>query len=66
MVWFGLVYLFNGISNPNGLFNAEIWFIRLIVIITLYIFNIQLLLKKYKGTFLYDYNNVPAVSSTPA
>ena len=25
-VWFGLVYLFNGISNPNGLFNTEISF----------------------------------------
>ena len=25
--WFGLFYLFNGISTANGLSNAEIWFI---------------------------------------
>ena len=32
----GLIYLFNGISTPYGLFNAKIWFISkcLIIIIT--------------------------------
>ena len=36
--WFGLINLFNGISTPYRLFNAEIWFIRKwwIVIITIF------------------------------
>ena len=26
-VWFGLVYSVNGISNPYGLINSEVWLI---------------------------------------
>ena len=39
LVWFVLVYLFNVISTPNGLFNAGIWLIckHLLVITTTYI-----------------------------
>ena len=40
-IWFGL---FNGISTPYGLFNAEIWFISKcsIIIVTFHIFRIPL------------------------
>ena len=41
---FGLIYLFNDISVPNGLFKTEILSISkyLIIIITRHIFNVQL------------------------
>ena len=41
-IWFGLFYLFNAISTPNGLFTTNIWLIYkcLIIIITVYILNI--------------------------
>ena len=27
-IWFALVYLFNGLSTPYGVFNGKIWFFR--------------------------------------
>ena len=26
LVWFGLVYFFNSLQTPHGLFNTEIWY----------------------------------------
>ena len=45
-----MVYLFNGISIPYGLFDAEIWFIHkcLIVIITIFLM--------FHSAFLFVYN----------
>ena len=48
IVWFSLIYLFNGISTPYGLFNASIRFIRRwwIIMTTIYILNVPLQKKK--------------------
>ena len=41
-VWFNLVYLFNGISTPYGLFNTEIWLICkcFIIVISIHLFDL--------------------------
>ena len=54
-IWFMcLVYLFNGISTPYGLFNTEIISISkcLITIIIIYVFNISLHFLKNYAKFL--------------
>ena len=61
----GLVYLFNGISTPHGLFKIEIWFIHkcLNTIITIYIFNVPL--HTFFTPHFYFSNDSMFVSSIP-
>ena len=49
-----LVYLFNGISSPYGLFNAKIWFIIKCLLVIITLFSIEFF-KNY--TFLFVYHN---------